>query len=164
MPFETPDLVPESEPVPRRSQHPEFVIRPLTMSDVEIDYEAVMDSRERIRGTFGQDDDWPSADLTLEQDQIDVGWHQKEFQRRDAFTYAVVNSDETVELGCLYVQPTDAEYDAAIYFWVSDTAIDRGLEEEIESHIRDWISEEWPFIDVAYPGRDISWTDWAPIK
>lgn len=164
MPFETPDLLAESEPVPQRTERSEFVIRPLTVSDVDIDYEAVMDSRERIEGTFGPDDDWPSADLTLDQDRIDLAWHQKEFQRRDAFTYAVVNTDDTVEFGCLYVQPTEAEYDAAVYFWVSDAAVDRGLDGEIESHIREWISESWPFLEVAYPGRDIPWTEWDPIE
>lgn len=163
MPFETPDLLPESESAPRRSHGSEFVIRPLTISDVEIDYEAVMASRDRIRGTFGPDDEWPTADLTLEQDRIDLGWHQKEFQRRDAFTYAVSDAGDTVEFGCLYVQPTDADYDAAVYFWLSDAAVDRGLDEAIDSHIRNWISEAWPFTSVAYPGRDIPWTEWDPI-
>lgn len=164
MPFETADLVPESESVPRRSEAAGFVIRPLTMADVEMDYEAVMESRDRIRGTFGPDDKWPSADLTLEQDRIDLGWHHKEFQRRDAFTYAIMNTDDTVELGCLYVQPTDADYDAAVYFWVSDAGVDAGPEDAIESQLREWISEEWPFDTVAYPGRDIPWSEWRPVK
>jgi hypothetical protein len=162
MPFETPDLL--DEPVPERTEAPEFLLRPLTMSDVDIDYEAVMASRDRIRGTFGPDDEWPSPDLTREQDRIDLGWHEKEFQRRDAFTYAVTDHEETVELGCLYVQPTTADYDAAVYFWVSDAAVDRGLESAIESHIREWIREAWPFDQVAYPGRDIPWDEWGPVK
>lgn len=164
MPFNTPNLIPESEPVPQRTETAEFVIRPLTISDVDMDYEAVMSSRDRIRGTFGLTDEWPSDDLTHEQDSIDVAWHHKEFQRRDAFTYAVTNTDETIQFGCLYVQPTDTDHDTAVYFWVANAAVERGLQDEIESHIRDWIAESWPFSDVAYPGRDIPWAEWGPSK
>ena len=164
MPIHTPDLIPESEPVPQRTGRSEFVIRPLTISDVDMDYEAVMASRDRIRGTFGPTDEWPSDDLTREQDRIDVAWHHKEFQRRDAFTYAVTNPDETVEFGCLYVVPTDTDHDAAVYFWIANTAVEQGLEADIESHIRDWLSEAWPLNEFAYPGRDIPWEAWEPTQ
>ena len=159
MPFETPDLLPPEVAVPKRTATDAFVVRPLTVGDAERDYEAVMESRERLRGTFGPDDGWPPDDLTLEQNRIDLAWHHKEFQRRDAFTYAVVDPDGTVELGCVYVQPTRTEgYDAAVYFWVSEAGIDRGLADDIEAHVRGWIDTTWPFDAVAYPGRDISWS------
>jgi hypothetical protein len=50
----------------------------------------------------------------LEQDLIDLGWHQKEFQRRSSFDYAVMSLDETRLLGCVHVDPPEkASYDAA---------------------------------------------------
>jgi len=163
MPFETPDLLPQSVDVPQRFETERFHIRPLTVEDAERDYAAVTQNRERLRGTFGPADRWPSAALTLEQNRIDVAWHQKEFQRRDAFTYAIVDRDEAVELGCLYVQPTGApEYEAAVYFWVAERAVNRGLTGAIETAIRTWIAETWPFQSLAYPGRDIPWSAWEP--
>ena len=49
--------------------------------------------------------------------------------------------DEMVKFGCLYVQPTTADDDAAVYFWASDAAADHRLESAIESHICEWIRE-----------------------
>jgi len=51
--------------------------RPLRLSDVIKDYDAVMFSRKEIHYVFGPDADWPREDLTLEQDMVDLGWHQK---------------------------------------------------------------------------------------
>ena len=161
MPFETPDLLPSEVDVPRRLERPEFLVRPLTVDDAERDFEAVTSSRDRLRGTFGPDHGWPPDDLTLAQNRIDLAWHQKEFQRRDAFTYAVVDPDDTVEFGCVYVQPTRASgYDAAVYFWVSEAGVDRGLADGIAAAVRGWIDAAWPFDAVAYPGRDIAWSEW----
>lgn len=157
MPFETPDLLGPSEPVPDQLSANEFLLRPLTPTDAEIDYEAVTESGDRLHGIFGPDDEWPTG-LTPEQNRIDVCWHYKEHQRRDAFTYGVFDPAETTELGCLYVQPTRIEgYDAAVYYWTAAAAVERGLANEIETACREWVATEWPFGRVAYPGRDVSW-------
>ena len=57
----------------------EFRLRMLTIHDVVKDYDAVMSSIDHLRGVFGPHSFWPSDDLTLEQDLIDLAWHQKEF-------------------------------------------------------------------------------------
>ena len=160
MPFETPDLVPSTETVPERVERDGFALRPLTVEDTELDYAAVTTSRERLQGVFYPGDTWP-AGLTVEQNRIDLAWHQKEHQRRDAFTYAVVDESETAELGCVYVQPTRVEgYDVAVYYWVSTAGVERGLADAIEATIRQWLADDWPLDSVAYPGRDIDWADW----
>ena len=74
-------------------------LRPLTIHDVVKDYDAVMTSREHLWQMFGDTWGWPSEDLTLEQDLIDLGWHQKEFQLRSSFDYAVMSLDEKRVLG-----------------------------------------------------------------
>ena len=162
MPFETPDLLPPGVAVPKRTETDAFVVRPLTVDDAERDYEAVTQSRERLQGTFGPNEGWPPDDLTFEANRIDLAWHQKEFQRRDAFAYGVVDPDETVELGCVYVQPTRVDgYDAAVYFWISESGLDRGLGDDIAAHVRGWLDSTWPFDNVGYPGRDIPWSAWT---
>ncbi len=72
-----------------------FTARPLTVDDVVRDYDAVMSSRERLIGTFGSESTWPAADLSLRQNLIDLGWHQKEFQKRSSFAYSLVNPPVT---------------------------------------------------------------------
>ena len=55
-------------------------MRMLTVNDVVKDYDAVMTGVEHLR-TVWPSGTWPDG-LTFEQDLIDLGWHQKEFQRR----------------------------------------------------------------------------------
>ena len=64
-------LPPDFE-VPELLETDRFRIRPLTIHDVVKDYDAVMTSREYLWDQFGQAWGWPSEDLTLEQDLIDL--------------------------------------------------------------------------------------------
>ena len=136
----------------------EFRLRMLTVNDVVQDYDAVMTSRDEIKGVFGPDSDWPRADLTLEQDLIDLGWHQKEFQRRSSFAYTVMSPDESRCLGCVYIYPADKTLvDAIVIMWAR-TGSD--LHERLFKEVRQWISTSWTFKHVAYPGLEISWSEW----
>ena len=92
--------------VPERLESGRFVLRPITIHDVVKDYDAVMTSVDHIAGVFGPDTHWPAPELTLEQDLIDLAWHQKEFQIRSSFTYTVVTPDESAVLGCVYLLPS----------------------------------------------------------
>lgn len=53
----------------------------------------------------------------MEEDLIDLAWHQKEHQLRSTFNFAVVSPDESRLLGCVYVDPpTKQGFDAEV-FW-----------------------------------------------
>lgn len=157
-------FVPEDFEVPPLMTTDHLRIRPLRAADVDLDYRAVMSSVEHLRGIFGPDDDWPSADLTREDDLRALRNHEKEFERRCAFTYTVMTPDEGECLGCVYIVPTHAdEYDAQVYMWVTKGAYDEGLDEELYSAVRKWIQADWPFSRVAYPGRSIGWQEWARL-
>jgi hypothetical protein len=97
-------LVPEDFDVPEILETQRMRLRPLTINDAVKDYEAVMTSEERLRSVFDPGGDWPSG-LTLEQDIIELGWHQTEFQLRTSFAYTVVSLDESEVLGCIYNLP-----------------------------------------------------------
>ena len=81
-------FVPADFVVPQRLETAEFRLRMLTVNDVVKDYDAVMTSIEHLR-TIWPESGWPDG-LTFEQDLIDLGWHQKEFQTRRSFAYTVV--------------------------------------------------------------------------
>ena len=161
---ETP-FVPVDFKVPQLLENQHFRIRMLSVNDVVKDYDAVMSSIDHLQGAFGPGSKWPSAELTLEQDLVDLGWHQKEFQRRSSFAYTVMNPDESICLGCVYVDPCSRQdYDAEVYLWVRHSAFEDGLDPILYKTIRDWISKDWPFKNVAFPGREIDWETWEGLK
>jgi RimJ/RimL family protein N-acetyltransferase len=152
-------FLPEEFEVPTLLETERFRMRPITVHDLIKDYEAVMISAEHLRSSLPWG--WPPEDLALEQDLIDLGWHQKEFQLRSSFDYAVMSPDEKRLLGCVYVDPpTKAGFDAEVYLWVRADELETGLEWALEEVVRRWIAERWPFEKVAYPGRDFSWAQW----
>ncbi len=150
-------FVPPDFKIPEALETDKFRLRMLTIKDVEKDYDAVITSIDHLRGVFGdreRNKKWPPGDLTLEQDLIDLGWHQKEFQSRSSFAYTVMNLDETQCLGCVYIFPSNNEdFDAEIYMWVRKSELEKGLDPILFKTIKEWIQEKWPFGRVSYPGR-----------
>lgn len=154
-------FVPSDFKVPEKLETEKFRLRMLTVNDVVKDYDAVMTSVEHLQGVFGPHSKWPSHNLTFEQDLIDLGWHQKEFQRRRSFAYTVMNLGESVCLGCVYINPTrKSGYDARIALWVRKSEFDKGLDTILFDAVKEWVVKEWPFKNTAYPGRDIDWDKW----
>jgi hypothetical protein len=153
-------LVPASFAVPPRHEGEGFHLRMLTVNDVVKDYDAVMTSAARLKGCMNPESAWPDG-LTLEDDLIDLGWHQREFTMHRSFCYTVMEPDESICLGCAYIYPSEKKaYDAKVFWWVRDSALPMGLDEQLGTSIRGWIKDVWPFGRVAYPGRDISWAAW----
>jgi hypothetical protein len=157
-------FVPSEFKVPEKLETDRFRLRMLTVNDVVKDYDAVMTSVNHLRGVFGPKSTWPDHDLTLEQDLIDLGWHQKEFQTRRSFAYTVMNPSETICLGCVYIFPTRKRgYDAEVYLWVRKSEYEKGLDRVLFEAVRQWIGKEWLFKKVGYPGREIDWKTWESL-
>jgi len=155
-------FLPKDFTIPQQLETDRLRLRMLAVADVVKDYDAVMSSVEHLLKTkpFGPNQKWPIG-LTLEQNLIDLGWHQKEFQMRTSFAYTVMNLDESQCTGCIYIEPTDkADYDAKVYLWVRQSEVESGLDEHLFETVKNWISDKWPFEKVAYPGREISWAEW----
>jgi len=151
--------------IPEVLETDRFRLRMLKVTDVVKDYDAVMTSVDHLQGIFGARSQWPSKDLTFEQDLIDLGWHQKEFQTRSSFAYTVMNPDESQCLGCVYIfPPTKPGFDAEVYMWVRKSAFDEGLDPILYEAVKNWIEGKWPFRKVGYPGRDLDWETWESLK
>jgi len=154
-------LIPPDFEVPLTLETVDFRLRMLTINDVVKDYDAVMTSREHLQGVFGPHSDWPTAELTLEQDLIDLGWHQKEFQKRSSFAYTVMSLDEMRCLGCVYIYPAEpAAYDAQVILWARQSELASGLEDRLLSAVKKWLADVWPFENVGFPGKEIAWSEW----
>lgn len=147
--------IPHDRTVPQGFETDRLRLRPLTINDAVKDYDAVMTSRADLWEVFGPGSDWPADTLTLEQDLIDLGWHQKEFQLRASFTYTVVAPDESKVLGCVYLfPPTHGGCDADVFYWVRSSELATGLEAHLWKGLRDWLANEWQFRQIALPWRD----------
>lgn len=158
-------IVPPDFKIPEVLETDKFRLRMLTVNDVVKDYNAVMTSIDHLQGIFGPRSKWPSPDLTFEQDLIDLGWHQKEFQTHSSFAYTVMSLDESQCLGCMYIFPsTKEDYEVEVYMWVRKSAYDEGSDPILFKTVKKWITEKWPFKKVAYPGREIDWDTWEKLK
>ena len=155
-PFVPPDFV-----VPQTLDTAEFRLRMLSVHDVVKDYEAVMSSVAHCKTVWGGE--WPEG-LSLTQNLIDLGWHQKEFQTRRSFAYTVVDPGDTEVLGCVYILPTQKRgYEAEVYLWARQRELAGGLETRLAAAVRAWLAAQWPFHAVAYPGRDLSLAAWRAV-
>lgn len=158
----TKKFIPTDFKIPEVFETDRFRLRMLTVNDVKLDYDAVMTSIEHLQKTkpFGPNHKWPTKDLSYEQDLSDLGWHQKEFQKRSSFAFTLINLDETECLGCMYIYPSNnPNYDAIIMMWVRQSEVANGLDEILFSSVKKWIQNKWPFKKVAYPDRDVSWDE-----
>ena len=158
-----PPIVPDDFQVPQVLETERMRLRPLTMADAERDYAAVMSSEHRLKTVFRENGDWPTG-LTLDQNVMELGWHQTEFELRTSFAYTVVSLDESRVLGCLYIYPFDkGGYDAHATMWVRADMLDSGLDEHLEATVKAWLEEDWPFDQVAYPGRGMTFEEFERL-
>jgi hypothetical protein len=153
-------IVPGDFAVPERLEGDGFHLRALTIHDLVKDFDAVMTSVDRLVGFMDPSDDWPLG-LTLEEDLIDLAWHQREFTMGHSFAYTVMTPDEATCLGCVYLLPTRAPgYDAQAFYWVRTSEVATGLDQRLGAALHTWLAERWPFTRVAFPGREIAWAGW----
>ena len=102
--------------------------------------------------------------MTLRQNLIDLGWHEKEFQNRSSFAFTVVTIDESKGLGCVYFYPTKkVGYDAEIFLWVRKSELAVGLDADLFLAVQKWLKSDWPFERPAYLGRTIGWDQWGSL-
>ena len=138
-----------------------FKLVPLGPDLVEVDYEAYMSSIPHLQETFTRSTGWPREDLTLEDSMRDMESEASRFAARESFAYGVLTPDGSRELGSVYVSPSPVEgYDARVRMWVTKDQYDAGFDAELYDWVRQWIEREWPFSNVAYPGRAIDWESW----
>ena len=124
-------------------------LRPIRADDVDIDYPAVMGSRERLWAKYGAAWGWPPAHMTLEADREDLAHHEQEIAAHISFNYAVLPQDESELLGCVYIDPPDerspAGADAVTSWWVVDKEAGGPLERALDDEVPRWLQEVWGF-------------------
>lgn len=160
-------LVPAAFEPPTRVSLDGFTLEVLAPCHADADFQAVKSSTNDIRHVFGPENDWPAADITFEQNLADLERHAQEFERRDAFAYAMLKSP-TEYVGCLYIKPIKSRraddprkalFDAQAFFWLS--SVPNALPAaRVHATLDRWLSDHWPFRALAWPGRTQAWVEW----
>ena len=142
-------------------------LRPIRADDVDVDFPAVMGSRDRLWRIYGEAWGWPPATMTVEEDRADLARHEREIAAHESFNYALLDEDETVLLGCVYVDPSekaaDADADAEVSWWVVDRLVGTEVERALDAFVPAWLAERWPLRRPRYVGRDLSWAGWSAL-
>jgi hypothetical protein len=63
----------------------------------------------------------------------------------------------------LTVNDVVKDYDAMVRLWVRQSEIKNGLDKKLFSAVKIWLSEEWWFTTIAFPGRQLSWQEWESL-
>lgn len=154
-----------TEPVPAELKTEQFTLRPIVTDDAEMDYAAVMETREYLR--LWRQSTWPEEDFTVEANREDLIELEQRHAAQRAFTYTVLDPGGTRCLGCVYVFPTSATFlaksavtpvgddewadvDAVIFFWVRLSQIKVGTDERLLTALRAWFTEEWKLEKTVY--------------
>jgi hypothetical protein len=157
------NFLPTDFNVPTSYTKDKYRLEVLSPKFAKLDYEAVTTSKERLRKVFGENTEWPKDDITLEDNIRDLKRHEQEFISKEAFAYSVLTIKNDKCLGCLYIEPSLSKvYDCEVYLWVRDSEIK--LDEILYKDVKDWLEERWPFKNVIFPGREISWKDWKYLR
>ena len=89
------------DPPPQERVEEGFVLRPLTVGDNDMDFDAVVGAREFLRRWAGRG--WPADGFDLVQNRDDLERHELEHRDGVALTYTVLGPSRTECLGCVYV-------------------------------------------------------------
>lgn len=150
--------------VPTRIEGPGFVLVPLGPALAQIDFAAYMSSITHLQQTFTRSAGWPRADITAAEAMADMESEAGRFARRESFAYAVLTPDGTRERGCVYVSPSTVPgHDAVVRLWVTKAEYDAGFDAELYAWAQGWMARDWPFQNIAYPGRATAWDKWDAL-
>ena len=111
--------------IPRTHSLGDVELKALTVDDLVRDYCAVMESAADIRAAH-PDSNWPEG-LTLEENLMDLAWHQKEFETRRSFAW-IIEDGTGRYLGCLYVYPSlSGDNSAEVRWWWRPEKLSRSM-------------------------------------
>jgi hypothetical protein len=136
-----------------------FIVRPLLPSDVALDYDAVMASREFLFH-WEQDPPYPPEDFSVEGNLNDLERMDSAHRDGSRYTYTVMNTDETQALGCIYLLPNDdrmyltagvtshdgtdlSTIDATVSFWVRPSTWEDDFERVVLDAVLGWLRHDW---------------------
>jgi len=126
-------------------------LEPLHPQHTELDFAALMSSREHLRETLHWGE-WPREDFTTEGNREDLERHWMEFENREAYAYTVLTPDRSRCIGCIYLGPVESKPRAAsLAYWVVADELTNDLDRHLLDTVLGWTESDWPFDEVILP-------------
>jgi hypothetical protein len=160
------NLNPQNHDVPIRLETSEFVIHRQRISDNQLDYLAVMESKETLREW--SDSEWPEDEFTLEQNAEDISSHIADHKCNEDYGFSIFSPNEDRLLGSLYLNavapllenyPTDPEtlarllkFDVRVEYWLR-TGTGADLEQQFVRSVLAWLEQTWWFKNPIFGSR-----------
>ncbi len=136
-----------------------FIVRPVLPSDNELDHAAVMETREFLYH-WEQDPPYPPADFSTEDNLADLEQMRAAHLDGSRYSYTVMNSDESLCLGCIYLLPNNdrmyrsaevtshdgtdfSSIDMTMSLWVRTSTWESGIEATLLRATLDWLRHNW---------------------
>ncbi len=148
-------LVPAEFVVPQTLETALYRLEPLAESHTQLDYEAVMETQQRLRA--GAPNGWPADGFTVAENRQDLIKHEREFAARSNFAFTVLSPERQEVLGCVYFNPAadgsptaDGSKTVDVHMWVREREYDRGLAQHLHRHVDSWLRNDWPFTAINY--------------
>ncbi|MEM8729031.1 MAG: hypothetical protein AAGF79_03860 [Pseudomonadota bacterium] len=136
-----------SSALPRETRVGDFLLGPLGPAEAEEDFAVVTASEAVLVGVFQSR--WPIG-LTLEENRIDMGWHDREFTARRSFAW-IVRDPEGAYLGCAYLYPDiGATGRGHVVTWIRDMPDRLAVLERFNAQFWDWLA---PYLPEGYEVR-----------
>lgn len=133
---------------PRNLDLKPYRLTPLGPAQVNEDFAAVMAAAPILGDFFG---DWPEG-LTLEENLIDLAWHEREFTTKRSFSW-IIRDAENVYIGCFYISPKPGmRGQANADLWLCDIPDRVVVARRIKAALDIWMAKHLPK-DLA-----VNWT------
>lgn len=86
--------------------------------------------------------------MSLEANLADLEGHARDLERREGFTYSILDGHEVA-----YIYPTvSARHDASVKPWVRQSRSD--MDVIVWRSLAAWIGADWPFVKPDHAPRD----------
>ena len=142
-------LVGEAFVVPIEKELSDYALVKVDPKYSVLDYEALMSSRVFIRNSLNSS--WPDDNFTLQKNTETLVNDLAAFNKKESFTFHVVNRARDQILGCVYITaPFNGKFDASVFVWVSDKYLSTSLFPNLKGEIKHWVKSNWPFKKVDY--------------
>lgn len=138
-------LFPDLPKIPAGFSNGELVVEPLSITHAIIDLEAVFVSKDRLYEKYKSDSKWPLK-ITLHDNIVDLGWHEKEFRDGSSFAYTVTNHTRSKCFGCIYIYPRNGE--ATMSFWLREDGVSPMTEDDFGVLLGQWLASEWRGVHI----------------
>jgi len=146
-------LVAEAFVVPVEKELSDHVLVKVDPKYSVLDYEALMTARVFFRSSLNST--WPDDNFTLQKNSETLINDLAAFNKKESFTFHVVNRVKDQILGCVYITaPFNDKYDASVFIWVSKKYLSTPLFLNLKREVKHWIKTVWPFKKVDYSLKD----------